>query len=82
MSNNHKIIGLYGALSSSVCGNSFPKNAFHGETNFFGQIYGEVILNGRTNDQIMPRWRSFINDKCIFQLNTVNLPVKIKINIL
>ena len=26
-------------------------------TNFFGQrIYGEVILNGRTNDQIIPRW--------------------------
>ena len=39
------------------------------ETNFFGQIiYGEVILNGRTTDQIMPMWgRSFINEKCIFQ---------------
>ena len=38
-------------------------------TNFFGErIYGEVIPNRRTNDQIMPRWgRSFINDKCIFQ---------------
>ena len=38
-------------------------------TNFFRQkIYGEVVLSGRTNDQIMPKWvRSFINDKCIFQ---------------
>ena len=41
----------------------------HGGQTFFGQIiYGEVILNGRANDQIIPRWgRSFINDKCIFQ---------------
>ena len=32
------------------------------------RIYGELILNGRTNDQIILRWeRSFINDKCIFQ---------------
>ena len=39
------------------------------EKNVFGhRIYGEVILNWRTNDQIMPRWqRSFINEKCIFQ---------------
>ena len=38
-------------------------------TKFFGQrIYGKVILNGRTNDQIMARWRrSFKNDKYIFQ---------------
>ena len=30
--------------------------------------YGEVVLNCKSNDQIMPRsGRSFINDKCIFQ---------------
>ena len=46
----------------------FPKKAFHGGTNFFGQIYGEVILNGKINDRIISRWgRSFINDKNIFQ---------------
>ena len=29
--------------------------------------YGEVALNWRTNDQIMPGFgRSFANDKCIF----------------
>ena len=55
-------------LYSSSCG-----------TKILGQIiYGEVILNGRTNDQTMLRWgRSLINDTCIFQyssnLNTVNL---------
>ena len=34
-----------------------------------GQNYGEVVLNLRTNGQIMPRFgRSFIiDDKCIFQ---------------
>ena len=39
------------------------------EKNFFDQKnYGEVALNWRTNDQIMSRfWRSFINDRCIFQ---------------
>ena len=35
----------------------------------FGQrTHGEVIVNGRTNDQIIPSWgKSFRNDKCIFQ---------------
>ena len=32
------------------------------DKNFFGQNYGEVVLNWRTNDQIMLRFgRSFIN---------------------
>ena len=37
-------------------------------TNVFGQkIYGEFVLNGKTNDQIMSKWgRSFIMIKCIF----------------
>ena len=31
-------------------------------------FYGEVVLNWRTNDHIMPTFgRSFIIDKCIFQ---------------
>ena len=39
------------------------KKTFLGKKN-----YGEVVLNRRANDQIMPRFgRSFINDKCIFQ---------------
>ena len=40
-----------------------------GDKNFFGKKnYGEVVLNRRGNDQIMPRFgRSLINDKCIFQ---------------
>ena len=51
--------------------NIFPKKSFSwGDKNLFGQKnYGEVVLNWRTNDQIMPRFgRNFIiNDKCIFQ---------------
>ena len=42
---------------------------------------GEVALNWRTNNQIMPRFgRNFIiNDKCIFQYDqTLNLHLKIK----
>ena len=40
-----------------------------GTKTFLGQkYYGEVVLNWRTNDQIMPRFgRNFINDKGIFQ---------------
>ena len=36
---------------------------------FWAKKYGEVVLNWRTNYQIIPRFgRSFIiNDKCIFQ---------------
>ena len=31
------------------------------------KLFGDVVLNWRTNYQIMPRFgRSFINDKCIF----------------
>ena len=54
-------------------GGFFRKKSFSWEKNFFlggggVKIYGEVILNGWINDQIMPRWgRSFINNKCIFQ---------------
>ena len=49
--------------------NIFPKKGAHEGANFFGQKkYGAVVLNWRTNDQIMPRFgRSFINDKCIFR---------------
>ena len=55
-------------LPAKVWG-SFSKKVSHGGTNFFGEkIYGEVFLNGKANDKIMPRWgKSFINDKCIFQ---------------
>ena len=58
------------ALPSKVCEDFFQKEASHQRgQKFFGQKkYGEVVLNWRTNDQIMPRFgRSFINDKCIFQ---------------
>ena len=47
----------------------FSKTAFHEWTIFFGEkIYGEVLLNRRTNDQIMSWFgKSFVHDKCIFQ---------------
>ena len=39
-----------------------------GDKPFCKRIYGEVILNTRTNYQRMPRWeRSLINDKSILQ---------------
>ena len=43
----------------------FQKKAHEGTKTFWGQKnYGEVVLNWRTNDPIMPRFgRSFINDK-------------------
>ena len=46
-----------------------PKNVFHEGTNFFRQkSCEEVVLNRRTNDQIMPRLgRRFINNKYLFQ---------------
>ena len=46
----------------------FQKN-FSWRKNIFGQkAYGEVILYGKNNDQIMPKWgKSFITDKSIFQ---------------
>ena len=39
-------------------------------SNLFVQIiYGEVFQNGRTNDQIMPRWeKGFKYDKCFSKL--------------
>ena len=53
-------------------GGFFTKKPFHEGTKTIGEKkknYGEVVLNWRTNDQIMPRFgRNFIiNDKCIFQ---------------
>ena len=51
--------------------NIFRKKSFLWvDKNFFGQKnYGDVVLNWRNYDQIMPMFgRSFIiNDKCIFQ---------------
>ena len=67
MNIHHNIISLHGA--PLIYGSFFSKKRFSWGKNFFGQnIYGEVILKGRTNDQIMPSWgRSFINNKCILQ---------------
>ena len=45
-------------------GELFPKNTFHGETNFVGNIYRWIVLHGRTNYQNIPMGRSFT--KCIF----------------
>ena len=57
MDNHRKIISLHGPLPRKAWEAFFPKKAFHGVQTFLGQkIYGDVILNGRTNDQIMPRW--------------------------
>ena len=58
---HHKIISLHSAQPPPPPSNLkyrefFPnKKVFHARTNFFEQIYGEVILNGKTNDQII-RW--------------------------
>ena len=44
------------------------KLLMRGQNLFLQKTYEEVVLNWRTNDQIMPSFgRSFINDKCIFQ---------------
>ena len=59
-------------LPSKVCEDSFSKNKLliSGQKLFGGKkIYREVVLNRRTNNAIMSRFgKSFINDKCIFQL--------------
>ena len=56
-------------LPSKVWEIFFQRKASHEGTKTFGQKkYGEVLLNWRTNDQIMPRFeRGSTNDKCIFQ---------------
>ena len=52
------------------------KLLMRGQKLLWEKNYGEVVLNRRTNDQIMPRFgRSFIKDKCIFQL-PLNLNTK------
>ena len=68
MNNRLKIISVIGIPLQSMRW-FFQKKAFHERTKFFwGQKnYGEVVLNRRANDPIMPRFkRSFIIEKCIF----------------
>ena len=64
-------LNLIMVLLSKVWENFFPKKSFSWEDRklFWAKKLGEVIvLNRRTNDQIMPRFeKSFINNKCIFQ---------------
>ena len=55
-------------------GGFFPKKTSHEETKaFFEQKnHEEVVLNKRANDQIVTMFdRSFINDKCIFQVGLI-----------
>ena len=69
MNNRLKIISVLGA-PLKVWEHLFQRKSFSWEEkNFFGKKnYGKVVLNRRTNDQIMSRFgRSFINDNCIFQ---------------
>ena len=40
-------------------GEFFPKNAFHGGTNFVGEIYSGFVLHVGTNDQNIPRGKEF-----------------------
>ena len=40
-------------------GNFFHKKAFHGETNFFGQIFRGMFYMG-TNDQIMQKGKLIV----------------------
>ena len=67
MINRLKIISVL--TSRSPMGGFFPKKGSHERTkHFWANKLWEVVLNRRTNDQIMPGFgRSFINDKCIFQ---------------
>ena len=67
MNNNHEIISLHDTLPLEYKG-IISKISFSLRKKYFGQkIYGEIILNGKTNDQILLRWgRSFINNKCLF----------------
>ena len=69
MNNRLKIISVLGVPLLSM-GAFFRKKASHERAKAFlgKKNYGEVVLNRRTNDRIMPRFgRSSINDKCIFQ---------------
>ena len=68
MNNRLKIISVIGIPLQSMEW-FFQKKAFHERTKTFlgKKNYGEVVLNRRTNDPIIPRFkRSFIIDKCIF----------------
>ena len=61
---------LIGGIAELLIPKFFPqkKLLMRGQKLFWAKNYGEVVLNYRTNDEIMPRFgRSFINDKCIFQ---------------
>ena len=67
MINRLTIISAHGAPLKSM-GGYFPKEKLmRKDKNFFRQKqYGEVVLNRRTNDQIIQRFgRSSINDKCM-----------------
>ena len=70
MNNRLRIVSVHGA-PSKVWEDFFQKTSSHheGTKMFLGKKnYGEVALNWRTNDQIIPRFgRRFINDKYIFQ---------------
>ena len=44
----------------------FPKNAFHGGTNFVGKIYRDIVLHEATNDQIISNQEGGSFTKCIF----------------
>ena len=55
-------------LPSKVWEDFFQKKLLmRGQKLFWAKNNGGVVLNRRTNDQIMAMFgRSFINDKCIF----------------
>ena len=56
MNNQHKIIISIHGFPLKKCFFFFSKSAFLGRQTFSGKkFYGEVALNGRTNDQIIPR---------------------------
>ena len=68
MGNHLKIISAHGA-SLLKYGKIFSKKKLfmRGLKHFWGKKLWEIILNSRTNDQIMPRFgRSFITDTFIF----------------
>ena len=70
MNNGKAFSSLNGGIVELLIPTFFQKkSSLEGTKTFLGKKkYGEIVLNWKTTDQIMPRFeRSFINDKCIFQ---------------
>ena len=71
MNNRLKIVFM--VLPSKLWEDFLQKKLLMREQKLLGQKnYGEVVLNRRTNDQIMARFRSFMSEKCIYSRPNLN----------